>query len=253
MSTEARPIVDSLAALADAATQKTAAQMAQDIFAGTFRLTMDPGAADAGQVMSEVETRCRNWCLAGADDDARALRLALLISGLDQWGLAYSQAFKLSAIPALSALIGALRNRLDAKADARFQWFFSQIGEIESDAIDFKVELRRNMHLALWHAMAACDSDDEAQAIVQHLGSMLLALDKRMPELGWRLVADALANIQIVLLSNAALSTFAQEGTQQLFASLRGALPQQRYQEILAHSAQAVLAWQQARRPGQAG
>jgi hypothetical protein len=29
--------------------------------------------------------------------------------------------------------------------------------EIESDAIDFKIELRRSIHLALWHAMAACD------------------------------------------------------------------------------------------------
>ena len=40
----------------------------------------------------------------------------------------------------------------------------------------------------------------------------------------------------------------AQEGTQQLLAALRHALPEERYQTILAHSGQAVVAWQQARR-----
>ena len=70
-----------------------------------------------------------------------------------------------------------------------------------------------------------------------------------MPELGWRLLADALANIQIALLSDLApKSPLAQEGTQQLFASLRHALPAERYQAILAHAGQAVGAWQQASR-----
>jgi hypothetical protein len=77
----------------------------------------------------------------------------------------------------------------------------------------------------------------------------MIALDQKMPELGWRLVADALAHIQIGLLSGQApASPLAQEGTQQLFASLRHALPDARYQAILAHSGQAVVAWQQAAR-----
>lgn len=251
MSSDARPIVDALAALAGSETQRTAARMAQEIFVGTFRQAVAADPAGTGRGMAEVETRCHNWCLAGENDDARAVRLALLISGLDQWGLAYSQAFELSAIPALSALIGALRARLDPRADARFQWFYAQIDEIEADAIDFKVELRRNLHLALWHAMAACTTDSEAESIAQPLGSMLLALDARMPELGWRLIADALANIQICLLDDITASPVAQAGTRQLFESLRRALPQQRYQSILAHSAQVVLAWQQSRRSGQ--
>ena len=41
----------------------------------------------------------------------------------------------------------------------------------------------------------------------------------------------------------------AEEGTRQLFAALRQSLPPERYQAILALSGQAVLAWQQARRP----
>lgn len=248
MSTNASPIVDALFSLANADTQRLAARMAQEVFAGTFRQAVAPDSAEAGKVMAEVEERCYNWCQAGESDDARALRLALLISGLDQWGLAYTQAFNLSAIPALSALIGGLRTRLDTRADARFQWFFSQIDQVETDAIDFKVDLRRSIHLALWHAMAVCETDAEAKAIIQPLGGMLLAVNERMQNLGWRLVADALANIQVCLLGAPEATTIAQEGTQQLFESLRRALPQERYQAILAHSGQVVLAWQQSRR-----
>lgn len=248
MTSEAPPIIDSLVTLATPQTQRLAARMAQEVFAGTFRQAIAPHPAEVGKRMAEAEAHCYNWCLAGESDNARALRLALLISGLDQWGLAYSQAFNLSAIPALSALIGALRNRLNAEADALFQWFYQQIDQVEADAVDFKVELRRSIHLALWHAMAACETDTESKPIIQSLGSMLLALNGRMPDLGWRLVADALAHIQVSLLEQAQASSLAQAGTQQLFESLRNVLPPARYQTILAHSAQVVLAWQQSRR-----
>ena len=66
-------------------------------------------------MLGEVSTHCVNWCRAGGSDEARALRLALLISGLDQWGLAYTQAFGLSAIHPLTALIGGLQVDLIAK------------------------------------------------------------------------------------------------------------------------------------------
>ena len=171
------------------------------MFAGVFRQAVLADAAQGEAVLAEVTARCFNWCQAGGDEPSCALRLALLISGLDQWGLAYTQAFKLNAIPELSALIGALRNRLDARGDARFQQYFRQIDEVESDAIDFKVELRRSIHLALWHAMAACETAEQVKNIVQPLGSMMVVLTQQMPELGWRLLADALANIQICLLS----------------------------------------------------
>ena len=68
--------------------------------------------------------------------------------------------------------------------------------------------------------------------------------------LGWRLLADALASIQIRLLSDEKpAGALAEEATRQLFAALRQALPPQRYQALLALSGQAVRAWQQARRP----
>ena len=249
MTTAAHIPADQLAATANADTQRLAARMAQDVFAGVFRQAVLADAAQGEAVLAEVAARCFNWCQAGGDEPSCALRLVLLISGLDQWGLAYTQAFKLNAIPELSALIGALRNRLDARSDARFQQYFRQIDEVESDAIDFKVELRRSIHLALWHAMAACETAEQVKNIVQPLGSMMVVLTQQMPELGWRLLADALANIQICLLSDTAPATpQAQEGTQQLFASLRHALAQDCYQNILAHSGQVVIAWQQASR-----
>lgn len=247
MSTDS-PFVDGLAALASPDTQRLAARLAQDVFAGAFRISASPRPDQDAPLIGEAEQRCHNWCQAGEGEDARALRLALLISGLDQWGLAYSQAFGLNAIPALSALIGALRGRLDPRADARFQWFFDQIERVEADAIDFKIELRRGIHLALWHAMAACSTESEAEPIVQALGSMLVALDAHRPQLGWRLVADTLASIQFSLLGDAAVSDVARDATQQLFGALRQAMPEERYRTILAHSGQVVLAWQQSRR-----
>ena len=223
MTTATQIPADQLADLANADTQRLAARMAQDVFAGVFRqAAANDGAPDVG-VLGEVAAQCANWCRAGGSDEARALRLALLIGGL--------------------------RTRLDAREESRFQQYFEQLDAVESDAIDFKVDLRRGIHLALWHAMAASESAEQVEAIVHTLGSLMIALDQKMPELGWRLVADALAHIQIGLLSGQApASPLAQEGTQQLFASLRHALPDARYQAILAHSGQAVVAWQQAAR-----
>ncbi|MGB5207764.1 MAG: hypothetical protein WBN76_08625, partial [Azonexus sp.] len=189
-------------------------------------------------------------CAAGANGEARTLRRALLAAGLDQWGLAYSQAFDLAAIAPLSTLLDSLRSTMDAAEDARFQQAFAQIDEVENDAIDFKIELRRNIHLALWHAMIACDDSAEAQRIVRALGSLMLALTRRMPLLGWRLLADALTSIQIRLLDREKpAGRMAEEATQQLFAALRQSLPPEQYQAILALSGQALLAWQQARHP----
>jgi hypothetical protein len=243
---------DTLTSLADADTQRATARLAQDVFAGVFRQAFTPDPEQLGKILSELESRCLSWCQAGESDESRLLRLALLITGLDQWGLAYAQAFNLNAIPALTALIASLRSRLNTQSDALFQQYFARLEAVESDAVDFKVELRRSLHLALWHAMVACETSEEAQAILQPLGSMLLALDRQMPELGWRLIADALAHIQISLLGEMTAATeLAQDSTQQLFGALRQALPAERYQSILRHSGQVVLAWQQLRRSGE--
>lgn len=249
MTTTTEIPADQLAALVAPDTQRLAARMAQDAFTTLFRLTLDGDQEKLGAALAELDSRGRNWCQAGDGAEASALRMALLISGLDQWGLAYTQAFGLTAIPALSALLGALRSSLDSADDARFQRYFERIEQVEADAVDFKIELRRNIHLALWHAMTACDEEQDAQRILQALGSMMLALARRLPLLGWRLLADALASIQIRLLTDTAAGSMAQETTQQLFAALRQNLPAEQYQAILAYSGQAVVAWQQSRRP----
>lgn len=241
---------DQLSAIATPDIQRLAARMAQDAFASVFRLTLSGDAEQPHNALPELESRCYNWCQAGATEEARILRMALLISGIDQWGLAYSQTFGLNAIPDLSALLGSLRTRLNPQADALLQTFFNQLDHAETDALDFKIEIRRSIHLALWHAMIACENEDEAMQVLKSLGSLMRVLIERMPQLGWRLVADALASIQISLLSEtAAASDLAQKTTQQLFESLRHALPKELFQTMLAYSGQAVLTWQQSRRP----
>jgi hypothetical protein len=240
---------DQLAALLAPDTQRLAARMAQDAFTTLFRQTVDADNGQLGAVLAELDRRCQEWARNGGSPDASALRMALLIGGLDQWGLAYSQAFGMTAMPALSMLLGALRGSLNSADEARFLQYFERIEQVEGDAVDFKIELRRNIHLALWHAMAACEERPDAQRIMQALGSMMLVLAQRLPLLGWRLLADTLASIQIRLLTDTSASQMAQEHTQQLFAALRQNLPAEHYQAILAYSGQAVLAWQQSRRP----
>jgi len=243
---------DNLAALAAPELQRLAARMAQDAFTRLFRLGLEGDEGEEGALQSAVagiERLSRNWVRAAEGEDARALRLALLVTGIDQWGLAWCQAFGLTAIPAVSNLLGALRNGLDAAEDARFQRQFAAIEGAECDAVDFKMELRRNIHLALWHAMIACDDRDEAQAILAALGGMLAALVNRMPTLGWRLVADALAHIQLRCLSEAAASTeLARETNAALFTALRQNLPREISEPMFAHANQAVIAWQRSRR-----
>jgi hypothetical protein len=242
--------IDQLATIASQDTQRLAARMAQDVFAEVFRLTLNGSGQAFDDALSAVKKRCQNWCRAANKQEAKNLRLALLISGVDQWGLAYSQTFELNSIPGVSILLGKLRSDLDPKDDAMFQIFFGQVAEIEADAVDFKVELRRSIHLALWHAMIACDNQIESHKIMKSLGNLMVALDTKMPSLGWRLLADALASIQISLLSGPASATkLAQESTQALFSALRQTLSKEHFQSILAYSGQAVLSWQQSRRP----
>ena len=240
---------DALATLASPEVQRQAAQMAQDAFARIFRLTLEADVSELDAAVGELAQRSTNWAKAAGGDEARALRLALLVSGLDQWGVAYTQAFGLTAIPGLSALVGHLRTGLDARDDARFAQQFSTLDASEGNAIDFKMELRRTIHLALWHALVASAADDaeNAERLVTTLGSMLLALTQRMPTLGWRLVADTLAQIQVACLQVGAGET-ALACAESLFSSLRHALPTAQGQALFSLANRAAVSWQQASR-----
>ncbi|CDM23975.1 hypothetical protein BN940_07546 [Castellaniella defragrans 65Phen] len=237
---------DPLAALAPPGVQSQAADLARDAFTRAFR---HAAAEPASFPLDTLRTQCLDWVRADAGADARAVRMALLLAGLDQWGLAFSQAFGIQAIPSLTALIGALRTGLDPAEDARFQHQFERLDAAEAAAIDFKIALRRQIHLALWHAMGAGASLEAVEPVIQTLGGQLLALDAGMPELGWRLVSDTLAHIQIRLLEDPDAPELAQSGTRCLFASLRQAWPKERHDRVMALAAQAVLAWQRGRRP----
>ncbi|MBK7017805.1 MAG: hypothetical protein IPH39_20210 [Sulfuritalea sp.] len=242
---------DTLADVVHPDVQRLAARMAQDAFTQLFRLTLERDAPALQVAVAEIARLSRNWAQAGADDEARALRLALLLSGIDQWGLAWCQAFRLSAIPGVSELLGSLRTGLDVAADARFERAFAAIDAAECDAIDFKMDLRRNIHLGLWHAMIACEDRAEAETILAALGGMMVALTQKMPLLGWRLVADALAHIQLRCLTEAAASTeLARDVNAALFTALRQNLPRDISEPMFAHANQVVIAWQQARRAG---
>lgn len=243
---------DPMAALVDPDAQRQAAGMAEQTFARVFRLSVNEDDAARRKGVEQLQGDLADWSLRGKAGEAgepQAARIALLLYGLDQWGLAWSRAFGLVSIPALSELIGALRTGLDARAEARFLRHFDEIGSVEECAIEFKVELRRGVHLALWHASIASENREEALRLAGQLGSHLLALTREMPVAGWRLVADALAFIQIRCLSEGLASEgIGQEATQALFAALARELPGSQRELVMAHSARAVIAWQQALR-----
>src|SRR5690606_31909748 len=188
--TQARsPLHDPCAALASPEVQAAAADLARDIFTQAFR---HAAGESAPFPLDATHRHCLEWVQAAADADARALRMALLLTGLDQWGLTFSQAFGIQAIPPLTALIGALRTGLSPADEALFQQHYEALDATETAAIDFKIALRRQIHLALWHAMAAGENLESVEPVIQTLGSQLLALDAGMPTLGWRLAADTL-------------------------------------------------------------
>lgn len=251
-SSRSNPIPpDSLASLAPADIQRQAALSAQDAFARVFRLTLGESDAARTQGVEALSKTLLDWAALAPDDEASALRLALVIAGLDQWGVAYSQTFGLAAIPGLSELVGAVRNRLDERAEARFQRYFEALDVAEGNAIDFKIELRRAIHLALWHAMIACETRDEADVVLSHLGGMMVGLVRLMPELGWRLVADSVAHIQIRCLAESlATEGVARDSNEALFQALSRELPADKRDLIMAHAARSVIEWQQATRQG---
>lgn len=240
---------DGLAEIASAEVQKRAALLAQDAFAQVFRLSVSEDDAGRAAGVDTVRVALANWAGAGENAVARALRMALLLSGLDQWGLAYSRAFSLQSIPGLTELVGGLRTALDPREDAQLQQQFAAVEADEGNAIDFKIELRRAIHLALWHAMIASDERAQATAILTQLGGMMFVLVGAMPRLGWRLLADALTHIQIQCLAHGlAADGLARETTMSLFAALHQELPADRRDLVMAHSSRAVVAWQQANR-----
>lgn len=243
---------DTFEELASRDVQLQAARLVHEAFAAALRLGADGGESkQLEDALARLASHLREWARM-APMEAAHLRLAMLLAGLDQWGLAYSKAFGAPALSGLSALLADLRDSLAPQEEAACQRFLDTLHGKEAAALEFKIAFRRELHLSLWHTMIAAENRAQAEVLMHLLGGMLLALTRAMPELGWRLVADALASIQIRCLQHGlAASGLEQEMTEELFAGLQNELPEALRSMVNQHSAEAVRAWQEARRAPQ--
>jgi len=241
-------LTDPLAEKLPQETQIQAARLAQDGFSHAFRLTLEVSAAERHQPIAEAAKKLSDWAGETVDAERSALRLGLLLSGLDQWGLAYSQVFGATAMAGLSELVSGLRAAAHDGGIAGSEAVERINGE-EACALSFKAELRKAIHLALWHSMIAEEEKKSATAVLTQLGGMMLALLQSMPNLGWIIVANTLADIQIRCLAHGLATTgLAQEMTQELFGALNQQLPPDQRGRIMAGATQTVIAWQQSTR-----
>ncbi len=241
-------LTDPLATQLSREVQMQAARLVQDGFAESFRATLELSAADRHPAIDRVARGLTAWVAEARSDETSALRLGLLLGGLDQWGLAYSQVFGPEAMLGLSELVGILRSSAADGGLAAIE-SLERINGVQENALSFKADLRKAIHLAIWHSMIVEEDRERAIAMLQQLGGMLLQLVPAMPELGWIIVANTLADIQIRCLAHQ-LATFglAQETTQLLFASLNQQLPPAERQKIMSAATQTVIAWQHSTR-----
>jgi len=238
---------DPLLELAPRDAQLQAARLAQEAFAAAFRLGAEAAAEQRRRdTVQTLARHLRDW-VDLSSHEGMLLRRALLLTGLDQWGLAFSQAFGAGALLGVSELIGELRDELGFEDEALCQRFFSRIRSEEAAALDFKIELRRGIHIALWHSMIASTERDEAFELARVLGGLLLGLTREMPELGWRLIADALATVQIQCIAQSlAAEGLARDTTIELFSALSNDLGEATAAQVMAQAAQAVVSWREA-------
>ncbi len=242
------PLTDPLIAELPRDIQTQAARLAQDGFTHAFRMTLETPAAERPQLITEAADKLDAWVRKSAGKPQSILRLALLLSGLDQWGIAYSQLFGSAAMSGLSALLTRLRECSDIEQDELFA-ASRRINDQAVSAFSFKAALWKSIHLALWHSMIAEEDRAGATAMLRQLGGMMLSLPESMPELGWIIVANTLADIQIRCLSHGlAAAGLGQEMTQQLFAALNEQLAPEQRQKIMSGATQTVIAWQQSLR-----
>ena len=231
--------------------QLQAARLVQEAFAAALRLAAETEGKPLEDAMNRLSDRLREWSRLSTAEGSHT-RLGLLMYGLDQWGLAYSQGFGPGLLNGLTLLIGNLRGGLDLSSESLCQRCLDLLRQDEASALDFKISMRRELHLSLWHSMISAENREQGDRLLNLLGGLLVALCQAMPSLGWRLVADALASIQIRCLQHGlAASGQEQELTEGLFAGLSQDLPDELREQVFTRSAEAVRAWQESRRATQ--
>ena len=244
----AQPLpADPFADLAPHEVQVQAARLVHEAFAAALRLPTLGEGKQLEDALARLASHLREWARL-ATTEAAHLRMALLLAGLDQWGLAYSQAVGAGALSGLATLLTDLRAGLDLAEEGACQHFLGALHADEAAALEFKIIFRRELHLSLGHALIAAENRAQAEPLLKLLGGLLLALNRAMPTLGWRLIADALASIQIRCLQHGlAASGLEQEMTEELFAGLQNDLPEEVRELVNHHSGEAVRAWREAR------
>jgi hypothetical protein len=231
--------------------QVQAARLVQEGFAAALRLSQESEGKPLETVLARLADRLREWSRLTTPEGAH-LRLSLLMYGLDQWGLAYAKVFGADTLYGVTVVLSDLRGGLDLSSEGMCQRHLDTLREDEGAGLEFKIVLRRELHLSLWHSMIAAESPEQGDLLLSLIGGLLLALLKAMPNLGWRLVADTLASIQIRCLQHGlAASGQEQTLTEALFAGLTRDLPDPQKADIFAHAAQAVRDWQESRRATQ--
>jgi hypothetical protein len=241
-------LIDPLADQLPRDVQIQAARLAQDGFAYSFRSTLETPAGERQKTIAEAAKKMYDWATESTDTEQSTLRLGLLLSGLDQWGVAYSQIFGAPAMAGLSELVSMLRAAAPDKGAAATE-SIEQINDVEARAFSFKAELRKTIHLALWHAMIEEENRENATDILRQLGGMMLRLLESAPEFGWIIIAHTLADIQIRCLAHGLATTgLGQEMTQELFGALNQQLPAEQRKKIMSGATQTVIAWQQSAR-----
>lgn len=240
------PLTDPLAEQLPQEIQTQAARLAQDGFSHAFRLTLETPATERQKPIADAAKKLGDWAGEAASPELAALRRHMLLSGLDQWGLAYSEVFGATAMAGLSELVSCLRATARDAETGRTETI-ERLNETEEFAFSFKAELRKAIYLALWHAMIADEEQESATGVLKKLGGMMLGLVQTMPNRGWIIIADTLADIQIRCLAHGlATSGLPQETTQALFGALNQQLPADQRQKIMAGATQIVIAWQQS-------
>lgn len=231
--------------------QQQAARLVQEAFAAAVRLTVQTEGKQLDEAVSRLADHLREWSRMAVPESAQ-FRLAMILAGMDQWGLAYSQAFGADLLGCVSSVLANLRDCLDLSEESACQVFLDRIHDEEACALEFKICFRRDLHLALWHSLIEAEDRAQAEALLKLLGGLLLALNRAMPTLGWRLVADTFASIQIRCLQHGlAGEGLGREMTESLFEGVHGELPESVRDLVTAHSASAVHAWREASRATQ--
>ncbi len=239
---------DTLLPLASDEVQQQAARLVQEAFSVALRLAAGAQGLPREEAVARLGGHLREWAGMSSAEQTH-LRLALLLNGIDQWGLAYSKLLNPAELAGVSMLLEDLRGGLDLGSEGLCQRFLDTLREDEVSALSYKIAFRRELHLSLWHALIAAEQREEAEPLLSLLVGLLLALLSAMPGVGWRLIADAMASIQIRCLQHGlATEGLAREMTESLFAALSEALPEALRAQVVEHSAEAVRAWREATR-----